>query len=200
MKLSEIYRTGPQATSNIPLNAFDLNNLKQVATGEGGIPIVMTHAIDSKQLLLYGITLNNKLICYIAGELHNINGVEYFIIGGSWADIQYRKRGYMTSLYTTIIKILKVKILSDQKLSDDAIDLWNSISKNHNVQVLDIKNNKILPRNQVPDNKIFQNQNPNLDDYRLILEYITPTIPPIGSGILHDYLVYTHLNNIGLYD
>jgi len=177
------------------LSQFDLAKAKQVSVSEGGIPILRIPTIDRSALLMFALKVDDSLISQLVGEFHKIFGEEYFIIGRSWTNLEFQGRGYMTALYSLLVRNLKIKILSDKEQSPAAIRLWKTLAARHKVKVLVVRTGEKINLKDFSDG-VYTDSELDADNFRLVLFVISD----VGKGIIDEYVKYTHRDNLGKFE
>jgi len=204
MKLDEIrlVRSGYR-NKRYKLTDFNIENGIVFGYSEGDTVIIKTPSPKDSRVILFALCNSQQaFLSGVVGYFCDWQGTEYFIVLDAFTPEPLRHKGYATALYTSLVKKYNIKLMSDKEQTDDGKRLWTGISKILNVQVLDATNNTLLPRNQVSDDAIYINEP---DRYLLIAEHVLSGIdligiPNVGSGILEGRQIYTHPDNIGLYE
>jgi hypothetical protein len=202
MKLKEILNVGHQSRSPFDLQSFDLINGQVVAPADSQYDVIKATAHTNSNAILFGIVEKDAptvLLCSIMGTFGTVFGTQYFVVEGAWTNSSHQRTGLMTALYMSLVKHLNIKILSDKQMSPHMFDLWTGLHRLRGTKVLDIANKQVIPREQIPDAELFQDSQPT-DNYRLIFEYIEPTIPELRDGTVRGYQYVTHPDKTGQYE
>lgn len=202
MKLDEIHLVGSHDSKRYTYDDFD-ESTAVIGYSEGGTIIRKSTAHKDPQVVMYSLhTPNGEFVSGVVGYPHTYGGTEYFVILDVFTPLQYRRMGYATALYTSLVKKYGLKLMSDKKQTSDGKNLWSTIGRVLDVSVLDASTGNKVPRSGVSDQQVYITEP---DRYLLIAEHTKSLIETIGNatisdGIVDDYKVFTHPDNEGKYD
>lgn len=198
MKLEEIYTTGTQTRSVIDPTKFDMNNAEVVALAEAPFKIVKAFTTLDSSVVLYGVISDDgALICSTVGRLATVFGKQYFIIGGTWTAETHRRKGIATMLYTTLVKRLKLRLMSDREQSPEMFQVWNKLRSQHLASVISTHTGDVV---DVSDNQLFQDTDSLEDNFRFVMESPHTGIPDVGTGVIYEHQIYTYPSKQGMYE
>lgn len=196
MKIEEILSV-PQPPPRLDVTAFDFTTGEQITTIENH-PVWLHKAIQNPNVELYVVKqeTTNQLVAYVVGTDIQLSAATYFLVTDARTVTSYQKQGFMTALYSMLIQ-RKKRLISDKKQSPPMQKIWRAANK-----VYDTTSGTILDRNDVPEENIYTTDKEGASKYRLIFENLQPNYFPEVSmkGILRDYSIYTHEENIGKYE
>jgi predicted GNAT family acetyltransferase len=205
MKIHEITLVTGHINKRFNISDFDIANGMRIGYSEGGTLIIKIHALIDNNIIMYALydKSQTQLLSCVIGQYRDINNIKYFSIGDVYTPTEVRKQGYASALYKSLVKKYNIKLLSDIEHTESGRQIWNSIGRVLTISVLDTNTGKMFTREQIPDNIVYSRV---LNSYVLIAEHkITGTIDMMGmrsnfDGILEDYRIYTHSENLGLYN
>lgn len=162
----------------------------------------------------FAIMKDSKPVASVFGK-QGTKRPNYFIVMWAWADSEHRRQGLITSLYVTLYKKARYKLVSDVQQSPGMREVWDTIPLP--TKVLDTDTWQAYARDQFSDDVLYDGNH----RYRLLIE-LSPNSPndtvglPLsytpGHGrldeqinydadadIFKDYQKYTHPMNQGQY-
>lgn len=204
MKLNEIYPINHSHNSKrYSLTDFNVDNQSTVGYSEGGTVITKcTHKKDSRVILYKLSSKSGEYLSGVVGYNFHYKNTDYFCILDVFTSSEHRQKGHATALYTSLVKKYGIKLISDKQQTPDGIKLWNRIGKILTVKVLDVETDQFVSRQHVSDDELYNN---HPERYLLVAEHNSVGInkfgvPLIGDGLLEDHLLYTHDDNVGIYE
>lgn len=163
---------------------IDWNKLDPVTTA-ANMPVYIYQTKD-QNVVLVAMQQNDQIVASLFLEKHG----NYFITRRAWVPSEYRGRGYMEELIHALYSKLNYKFISDTVSTNNGKKLWSSLSQKLPVKAWNTETNELLPRNNIPDDQIYSDNNPNKPKYLLVLEsekndskYFFPS----SNGILSEY-------------
>lgn len=139
------------------LTDFDISNGKQFGYGEGGTRIIKSVASLDPRMILFSLYTKkeNQLLTGVAGYFFKFDDITYFKIQDVFTSEPFRQQGYATALYVALARKYGVKLMSDTSQSSKGKRLWQGISKQLTISVLDVQKSIIVPKTQVSDAEIY---------------------------------------------
>ena len=200
--LSEIVTVPSHTYKRFQLSDFDLKNSTRIGYSEGDTVIIKALAFNSDEYIYALYSSQRQFLSGVVGRDVMHNGYHYFMIEDVYTPVDKRMQGYASALYKSLVKKYNIKLISDIEQTIYGKKLWASIGKVLDIKVWDSSTNRIIPRNQISDDDIYIN---HPDRYQLLAEHIPRGVELMEpratkASVLLGYQVYTHKDNIGLYE
>lgn len=198
-QLKEIEKVVDVISRRFSFDDFDLTSGQIAALSEQPYKVLKYHAKKDIRLLMFALKDGDtdKIVATVAGHFDDNN---FFVIQDAWTEPSMRRRGLMTALYTTLHDRLQMSLASDIQQTKSIVQLWKKLPLPQ--KVFDRKTKQLLPRDQVPDNQLYDPNDPQR--YRLVIEHKRYDcdrdfigIPLIGIQTLYEHSKYTHQTNKG---
>lgn len=196
MKLTEIFKLPRQTQSGLHPKVIQMVDAVLIGTVEN-IPLYKSEYGNNEEA--YALKKDGKFVCWLYGVVGHIVSKPVLYVQRTFVLPEYRNKGLVTALYQNLNSKFDKTIVSDNEQSPETISVWNKLSKISTVCVLDIDTMKKVNKKDVPDKMLYGSER-----YRLMLEAYENSefavIPKRGSGIIGDYEMFTHPENMGLYE
>lgn len=199
-ELDEIHLVVDQVNRNFSLSDFDLDTGQMVSKNEPSYEVWKYKAKNDPRLILFVLRSEESTPTdIISAVVGHFDPNDYFVIQQAWTDPQMRQQGFITSLYKTLHDRLQMSLASDLKQGPAMAKVWKKLPFDQ--KVFDRKTKKLIPREQVGDEEIYNNDDPTR--YRLIIEHTSRYsdfgVEGVGDTIISEYEFYTHPSNKGKY-
>lgn len=163
-QLHEIELVLNQTSQHVDLSSFDFLNGEQVASSENGLPVMKATSNTQPDWIGFAIIKDDKPVASVFGK-QATKRPNYFIIMWAWTDPEYRRQGLITSLYVTLYKKARYKLVSDIQQSPGMKKVWDAIPLP--TKVLDTDTWQTYNRDQFSDDVLYDGNH----RYRLLIEF-----------------------------
>lgn len=194
MKLNEIINMHQHDSKQFSLSSFDMDTKKWLGMTEGGCEIFELYTHDkSNPYRLLGIFKmpEFKLRSSLIGKYDK----GYFVIEDAYTPPEFKRQGFATTLYYTLVKHCGLKLMSDKGQTPEGRQFWTSLRKNRlGIKILNVDTGEIVSDDgTIPEDELYTNW-PELNHYRLIYEE-TCLFNSIGSNqIVRPGMLFTHID------
>lgn len=174
--------------ADIDLRAYDFENKEPVCFADGKLKVYRVNTKQPTNYIMYALFCDGELGVFVIGIL---NGVD-FTISATETIAEYRRRGFASALYISLINKVGLRLHSDGGQTEDGWALWQFIRKHANITIIDtIDHNTYKDDGTIPDNHLYTDSPFIGPRFKLIAEsYYPPThvCDKLVSGIwLADY-------------
>jgi len=202
MSLAEILRSPQHKNKRFSLSSFDLEHKQKIGYSEWDLVVYQAHTKSDPEVFLFGLFEKDILLTAVIGKFFMLDGAKTFTIKDVFTPTGYRMKGYVTALYSFLIKDMKLRLLSDVEQTPSGEKLWKSIRKIFPVKIYDKATRKVLEPTDVSDDEIYT-YDESKNRYLFIVEsWLTEgmlEIPTVSGDILKKYQFYTHPSKYGAY-
>lgn len=188
MKLGEILITAtPSDSKRWDPTKYDLSSRVKLGPSEMGLDI---YTISHGVMVMYALFKQDTYIASVCGHPWD----NYFVIVDTYVVPEFRRMGYITTLYIDLIKRYNIKLMSDIEQTPNGKLIWDALKRRCNISSYNMNTTEILPVDSTPGD-IYSYYPDDGYRYRLIAEAYPPPPFEITNPTLNEWHGYLNLSN-----